>query len=265
MNSNPPKIPLEKRLVVPMLFLSIVWFCILIIELVHGTSPVLSALGSGIWALFILYFTMRLATAENRLIFLKKHWLFVVAILVSVLRFFPYLQPFTLVRALTATFGMQVIWLFLSAIEGLHSLRRALGHRGAGYALALTLVVTFAGAAGMLHFEGSDNSPESIHTYSRALWWTAMQMTNIGTAYSVHTTGGRVICLGISIYAAVMFGYLTALLATLFIDRDKKSVVTHQDSIQDIQNEIIQLRRTIEGMAPFFSNERLRDQDEGHP
>jgi len=59
-----------------------------------------------------------------------------------------------LVRALTATFGMQVIWIFASADLGMRSLRRALGRRGAGYALALTLVVIFAGAAGMVHFEG---------------------------------------------------------------------------------------------------------------
>jgi voltage-gated potassium channel len=238
---------LEKRLIVPMLFLSFVWFCVLILELVYGMNDVLSILGSGIWFLFILYFAMRLATAEDKRVFLRKHWLFVIAILFSVLRFFPYLQSFTVVRALTATFGMQVIWLFLSAIEGLHSLRRALGHRGAGYALALTLVVMFAGAAGMLHFEGNSSSPQSIHTYSRALWWTAMQMTNIGTAYSIQTTGGRLVSLCVSIYAAAMFGYLTALFATLFIDRDRS--LNASDSIQDMKSEIAQLRLIIESMV----------------
>jgi len=33
----------------------------------------------------------------------------------------------------------------------MRSLRRALGRRGAGYALALTFVVIFGGAAGILH------------------------------------------------------------------------------------------------------------------
>jgi voltage-gated potassium channel len=271
MNSNAPKYPkhlaLEKKLVLPMLFLSFLWLCILIIELAYGTSPVLSGLGTGIWILFICYFTMRLATAENRIAFLKKHWLFVLAILVTVLRFFPSLQPFTLVRALTATFGMQVIWIFVSADEGLRSLRRALGHRGAGYALALTLVVIFAGAAGMFHFEGISDDPQGIHTYPRALWWTAMQMTNIGTAYSIKTTGGRFICLGISIYAAVMFGYLTALFATFLIDRDTKSPrpeIDRQRSVQDIQEEIIQLRRLIEDITPRLSSNNSSDEGKNH-
>ena len=76
-----------------------------------------------------------------------------------------------------------------------------------------------------------------------------MQMTNIGSAYSIKTTGGRVICLGISLYAAAMFGYLTALFASLLIDRDAKdpkSEIAGQKLVQEVKDEIIQLRRLIE-------------------
>jgi len=261
MNSNTPKYPkllaLEKKLQLPMLFLSFVWLCILITEIVYDTSPALSGLGTGIWILFILYFATRLVTAANRLAFLKKNWLFVLAILVSVLRFFPYLQSFPLIRALTATFGIQVVWIFASVDQGMRFLRRALGRRGAGYALALTLVVIFAGAAGMLHFEGVSDDPQSIHTYPRALWWTAMQMTNIGTAYSIRTTGGRILCLAISVYAAAMFGYLTALFATFLIDldiKDPKPEIAREKSVQDIHDEIVQLRHLVDDIASGLSN-----------
>jgi voltage-gated potassium channel len=253
MNSDAPKYPklsvLAKKLELPMLFLSFVWLCILITELAYGTNTALSDIGTAIWILFIFYFTMRLWIVANRISFLKKNWLFILAILISMLRFFPLLQPFPLVRALTATFGMQVIWIFASADQGLRSLRRALGRRGAGYALALTLVVFFAGAAGILHFEGISGDLLSIHSYPKALWWTAMQMTNIGSNYSMQTTGGRITCLGISIYAAGMFGYLTALFATFLIDRDAKDPkpeVERQKSMQEIKDEIIRLRRLIE-------------------
>ena len=261
MSSNAPKyaMPLAfaKKLEVPMLFLSFVWLCILITELVYGTNPALSGFGTGIWILFIFYFTIRLAITVRRISFLKKNWVFILAILVSVLRFFPLLRPFPLVRALTATFGMQVIWIFASADQGMRFLRRALGRRGSGYALALTFVVIFVGAAGMHHFEGISNDPQSIHTYPKALWWTAMQMTNISTSYSIKTTGGRIICLGISIYAAAMFGYLTALFATFLIDReakDPKPEIAHQKSVQEIHEEIIQLRRLIEDIGIRLSN-----------
>jgi voltage-gated potassium channel len=153
------------------------------------------------------------------------------------------------VRVLTATFGMQVIWIFASADQGMRFLRVALGRRGTGYALALTIVVIFSGAAGMLHFEEMSADPQSIHSYSKALWWTAMQMTNIGSAYSISTKGGHFVCLGVSVYAAAMFGYLTALFATFLIDRavkDPKAEAAHQQTVQEIKDEIIQLRSLIE-------------------
>ena len=81
-----------------------------------------------------------------------------------------------------------------------------------------------------------------------------MQMTNIGTAYSVKTDGGRAICLAVSIYAAAMFGYLTALFATFFIDRaakDPKSEISTQKSIQEIQIELVSLRRLLEQGMKF--------------
>jgi len=79
-----------------------------------------------------------------------------------------------------------------------------------------------------------------------------MQMTNISTSYTIRTTGGRILCLGISIYAAGMFGYLTALFATFLIDReakDPKLEIARQKSVQEIHEEVVQLRRLIEDLA----------------
>jgi len=253
MNKSKPKYKwfqvFEEKLERPMLILSFVWLCILISEVANYSSHILSVFGTCIWILFIFYFAMRIAAVSKRIEFLKKNWLFILAILVSALRFFPFLQPFPLVRALTATIGIQVIWILASADQGMRFLHRALGSRGASYALALTFVVLFVGSAGMFHFEDSTYNSQSIHSYLKALWWTAMQMTNISSSYSITTTGGRIICLCISIYSAVMFGYLTALLATFLIDRETKEIkpeIASQKSVQEIHEEIIQLRRLVE-------------------
>ncbi len=253
MNSNTQKYPkilaFLKKIELPMIFFSFIWFCILITELVNGTSPGLSGFGTAIWSLFILYFAMRMATVANKINLLKQNWLFILAIFVTSLRFFPFLQSFPLVRILTATFGIQMIWIFASAFLGMRILRRKIGHRGTGYVLALTFVVLFAGAAGILHFEGGVVDNQGIHTYWRALWWTAMQLTNMGSGYVIKTTGGRIICLGISVYAVVIFGYITALLASFLIDREikePKAEIAYQKSVHELKEEIIQLRRLIE-------------------
>ena len=232
-----------------MLLLSFVWFLVIITELVNGMSPLLLSLGTVLWALFVLYFGLRLAIVPNRGIFLKRNWLFVLAILVPILRFFPFLQTFPLARALTATFGMQVIWMFASADQGLRSLRRTMGRRGTGYALTFTVVVILAGAAGMLHFEKDSPDPQGIHSYPKALWWAAMQITNIGSGYRPVTPGGQVLCLGISIFAVAIFGYLTAVFAAFFIGRDAedpKSAIPNQTSIHQLSGEVALLRKSIE-------------------
>lgn len=233
----------------PMLFLSFVWFLVIITELVNGMSPVLESLGTVLWTIFVLFFGLRLAIDSNRVVFLKRNWFFVLAILVPVLRFFPFLQEFPLVRALTATFGMQVIWMFASADQGLRALRRTMERRGTGYALTLTMVVILAGAAGMLHFENSSPDPEGIHSYPKALWWVAMQITNIGSGYRPVTTGGHVLCLAISLFAVAIFGYLTAVFAAIFIGReaaDPKSEIPNQASILQLSGEVALLRKALE-------------------
>jgi voltage-gated potassium channel len=139
--------------------------------------------------------------------------------------------------------------MFASADQGLQSLRRTMGRRGTGYALTFTAVVLLAGAAGMLHFENDSADPQGIHNYPKALWWVAMQITNIGSGYRPVTVGGHVICLGISIFAVAIFGYLTAVFAAFFIGRDAadpKSEIPNQTSIHQLSAEIVLLRKAIE-------------------
>ena len=248
---------LPRKLERPMLLLSFVWFLVIITELVNGTSPLLLSLGTVLWALFVLYFGLRLAIAPDRVVFLKRNWLFVLAILVPILRFFPFLQTLPLARALTATFGMQVIWMFASADLGLRSLRRTMGRRGTGYVLTFTVVVILAGAAGMLHFENDSPDPQGIHSYPEALWWVAMQITNIGSGYRPVTVGGHVLCLGISIFALAIFGYLTAVFAAFFIGldaEDPKSEIPNQTSILQLSAEVALLRRSIDDVLRRVSD-----------
>ena len=76
-----------------------------------------------------------------------------------------------------------------------------------------------------------------------------MQITNIGSGYRPVTVGGHVLCLGISIFAVAMFGYLTALFAAFFIGRDAadpKSEIPNQTSIQQLSGEVALLRKVIE-------------------
>jgi voltage-gated potassium channel len=101
----------------------------------------------------------------------------------------------------------------------------------------------------MLHFEKDAPDPQGIHSYPKALWWAAMQITNIGSGYRPVTPGGEVLCLAISIFAVAVFGYLTAVCAAVFIGRDAedpKSAIPNQTSINQLSGEVALLRKAIE-------------------
>jgi voltage-gated potassium channel len=233
----------------PMLILSFIWFLVVIAELVNGISAFLLVLGTALWALLIMHFCLRFAIVVDKKTFLRRNWLFILAIAVPMLRLLPFVQTLPLARALTATFGIQVVWILASADQGLRSLRRAMGRRGVGYALTFTAIVLMAGAAGMLHFENASPDPQGIHSYPRAIWWVAMQITTIGSGYQPITRGGLALCLGISVFAAAIFGYLTAVFATVIIGRDAadpKSEIPNQTSILQLSKEIALLRASVE-------------------
>jgi len=140
-------------------------------------------------------------------------------VLLPILRILNIQRELPWIKYVTATSGLQLVWFFFSVNRGMQAPRESMRRRGFAYAIALTLIVVFAGAAGMFYFE-SPIKESNITSFSVALYFAAMQITTIGSQYAPVTLEGEIICLGISIFACAMFGYLTAILATFFIGRD---------------------------------------------
>ncbi|MBX3020729.1 MAG: two pore domain potassium channel family protein [Bdellovibrionales bacterium] len=227
----------------PMLALSLFWLVILVLELVHGFTPMLFTLGTVLWGLFLLQFFLNLAAASSLKRFALENWLFALALVIPILRLFHLRDEFHWIGYLTATSGAQLVWVFGSINLGMRSLRQGMQQRDLTFVLFLTLLVVFVGGAGLYHFENP-----GLKTYTEALYWTAMQLTTIGSGYSPQTSEGQVICLGISIFACAVFGYLTATLASFFIGQsaaDPDEGLASQQSVLDLQNEIKALREEI--------------------
>ncbi len=130
------------------------------------------------------------------------------------------------------------------------SLGASFGRRGFGYVLTLSIIVCFAGAAGMLAFES--DVPNGFKTYGDALWWTAMLLTSIGSDYFPKSAEGRVLCFIIALYGFGVFGYVTATLATFFVGRDaeaKDSEIVGAEDVRALKAEIGSLREEIRGLS----------------
>ncbi len=241
---------LEGWLETPMLVLAFVWLALLIVEFIWGESSLFETIGTTIYVVFILNFVLEFTLAPRKADYLKRNWLTAISLLVPALRIFRVIRVFRVVRLASAGRGLRLLRVVSSLNRGMQALGASLSRRGFGYVFALTLLVTFAGAAGMYTFE--KEAPGGLHSYGEALWWTAMIMTTMGSQYWPQTIEGRVLCVFLALYAFAVFGYVTATLATYFVGRDAESTkaeVAGSAQLTALQEEVRALRDEIRGLV----------------
>lgn len=240
---------LEDWLETPMLILGFVWLALLVYELVWSLSPTLELAGTVIWIIFILDFALKFTLAPDKTDYLKANWLTALSLIVPALRVFRIFRVFRVLRAARAVRGVRLFRVLTSLNRGMKSLGASFGRRGFGYVVALSVIVVFAGAGGMLAFE--NETPDGIKTYGDALWWTAMMITTIGSEYFPQTAEGRILCFILALYGFAVFGYVTATLATYFVGRDaenKDSEIAGAAEINALRLEIVKLREEIKAV-----------------
>ena len=241
-----------------MAVLGLAWLALLVVELVRGLTPALEAAGLAIWAVFVLHFAAELALARGRIAYLRRNWLTVIALAVPALRVFRLARAAVVFRGAR---GLRVLRTVTSINRAMRGLGAALGRRGFGYVLALTVLVTLAGAAGMYALERPEEGG-GLAGYGTALWWTAMVMTTMGSEYWPRTPEGRVLCLLLSLYAFAMLGYVTATLASFFVGRDAEEEAGNRLSaaaIDALRAEIAALRREVAGLERSAGKDRRGD------
>lgn len=244
---------LESWLETPMLVLAFVWLVLLVVELTRGESRLFYLLGTTIWVVFIVDFAVKVILTPNKLVYLKRNWLTAVSLLVPALRLFRVLRALRLLRLASTARGARLVRVVSSMNRGMRALGASLSRRGFGYVFSLTVLVTFAGAAGMYAFE--NEAPGGPGSYGESVWWTAMIMTTLGSQYWPQTVEGRVLCVVLALFALGVFGYVTAALATFFVGRDADSVdaeVAGAKQMTALRNEVVALRDEIRALSRKF-------------
>lgn len=211
---------LDEWLEGPLRLLGLVWLALLVLELAGNESRVVLTASTVIWVIFLGDFALRLALAPARLTWLRQNWLTALSLLVPALRVFRVFRAVRALRAARAARGIRLVRVVGSMNRAMRTLRRWADRRGMGYVVALTLIVTVLGAAGMYAFERELPDGQGLESFATALWWTAMIITTMGTDYWPKTPEGRALCLLLALYAFGVFGYVTASLASFFIGQD---------------------------------------------
>lgn len=218
--------------------LAFVWLGLLVLELTRGLTRPLEILGYVIWGLFVIDFVIEFTIAPHKLTYLRRNVLTGLSLLLPavrvlrVLRVFRSLWLLRAARTARAARSVRLVRVLSSVNRGVRATSAFLGRRGAGYVAAATILVTFAGAAGMSAFESPQALREAgfdpaardgLRGYGEAVWWTAMIMTTMGSQYWPQTVEGRVLCFFLSLYAFAVFGYLTATIASFFVAKESQA------------------------------------------
>lgn len=237
---------LEDLLEMPMLVLAFVWLALLIAELIWGESLLFEIIGTIIWGIFILDFAVKFVLAPHKVSYLKQNWLIALSVLIPPLRLLRVVWVFRLLQLARVGRGLRLFRVVSSLNRGMRALRASLSRRGFGYVIALTILVTLVGAAGMYAFESG--APGGMKSYGEALWWTAMVLTTMGSQYWPQTVEGRLLCVFLALYAFAVFGYVTATLATFFVGRDAENdeaELAGAKQLAVLREEVIALRAEI--------------------
>lgn len=242
---------LDEWLRVPMTVLSLLWLAIVVLELTNGSSRLLGTLGTAIWVVFILEFSLRFALAPGKRSFLRKNWLTVIALVVPALRLF---RAFNVLRAARGLRGLRLVRIVGTANRSMTALRVTLRRRQFGYVSVVTLLVWALGAAGMLSFEPADEVDGGFSSYGDALWWTGMLIATLGTGFWPQSMEGRVLSSLLALYGLGVFGYITAAFASFFIGRDAEAPdgeIASASELSLLRAEIGALRHALEiGQTP---------------
>jgi voltage-gated potassium channel len=224
----------EQRFEPVIAILGLGWLALFVVGMVHGLDPLLTGLTTIIWIIFILDFLVRLLIAPHRLRYLEHNWLTALSLIVPALRIARLAAILRALRVAPALPGVRLVRAVGSLNRGMHALARTMHRRGVSYVIVLTVAVTFAGAAGMYALEPHAANGNGFTSYGDAVWWTAMIITTIGSAYWPRTPEGRILAFLISLYSIGVFGFITATLASFFVDRDATTSNSGASSTADV-------------------------------
>jgi voltage-gated potassium channel len=237
---------LDDWLRTPMLLLSFLWLVLVVVELVWGSSYALETFGAAIWVAFLVEFAVRFALAPEKVTFLSRNWLTVIALIVPAFRLF---RAFRILRFARAARGLRLVRIVGTANRGMNALRASLSRRGLGYVSGLTVLVALLGAGGMLAFEPAAEVEGGFESYADALWWTGMILATMGSEFWPRTPEGRILCFLLALYGFAVFGYITASFASFFVGRDAASEageVAGTGDMAALRSEIAALRHEIQ-------------------
>ncbi|MFI1352583.1 potassium channel family protein [Streptomyces sp. NPDC020898] len=187
-----------------------------------------------VWGAFAVDYVVRVSLAEQRLEYVRRHWLDLFAVLL------PLLQPLRLLRVVSTL-------LLVGRRAQMASQVRLTTYVG-GAVVGLLMF----GSLAVLSVERA--SPDgNIRTLDDALWWSFTTMTTVGYGDHAPTTGaGRILAVGLMLSGIALLGLVTANIAAWFIsrfERDGEKEREQTAAISALTDEVRALRAELSALT----------------
>jgi voltage-gated potassium channel len=222
----------ERRLDLPLTMLAVGFLAVYALPILDTHLPAkvrhgLALVTLAIWAVFALDYLIRLALAERRSSFVKRHLLDLAVIIL------PLLRPLRALRLITA----------ISILN--RNARGSLHGRVATYVVASVALLVFVASLAILDAERGKPA-SNIESFPDALWWSATTIATVGYGdrYPV-TASGRLVAAGLMIAGIGLLGVVTATLASWFVEKVAEKGEQQQSTLTDLTNEVRKLRTEI--------------------
>lgn len=167
-------------------------------------------------AVFATDYAYRLETSKNKLVFVRRNIIDLVAILPvdSFLRVFKIAELYELTHVYKISRFARITAFGRKSIGGFFRLVKT---NGLHYMITFTAAIIVVGAFGILHFE---KSSESITTFGDALWWSLVTTTTVGYGdLAPVTAGGRILAAFLMLTGIGFLGMVTGSVATFFLQQ----------------------------------------------
>ena len=210
----------------PMALLAIAWIVLLVLEFTGYASSLIEVATNIIWAVFILEFAVRLVLTTDRRRFLVANWLTIISLIVPAFRL---IRVAAILRASIFVRGLRLARIVTGLNRGMRSWRGTLGSRRLPYVVIVSGMVGLASAAGIFTFEHETNP--GFSTFGDALWWSGMMLITLGSSTWPMTAAGRVLAFLLGLYSFSVFGYVTAALASIFVEHDTREALGSGDRV----------------------------------
>ncbi|MFE5410743.1 potassium channel family protein [Microbacterium sp. NPDC056569] len=181
------------------------------------------------WAMFIADYLVRLALADNKRVWFRKHLPALTFALVPVLRLVRLLRVLTRVPGMKTTAG--------------GVLRTQILVYGVGASLILIYLASLA------VLEAERHAPDAnITSFGIAVWWSCVTVTTTGFGdYTPVTDAGRLVGVGLMFGGVALAGVITATLASWVLERAARD---HDDEEPATRAQLRALIEKIDALTP---------------